>query len=88
MRGYGDFQYELGKTYEENDKEIKTCRSGFHFYLNLDDVMNYSHYTLNSFTTRYFKVKGLVRKSDLEKYGTKVQTTFSSIYGWGSSNQL
>lgn len=83
MCGRNDFQYEIGKIYEENDKEIEVCRSGFHFCLKLDDVMKYYHYTLNSFTTRYFKVKGLVRKSDLKKYGTKVQTTFSSTYGWG-----
>ena len=80
MCGYNDFQYELGKTYEENDKEIKTCRSGFHFCLNLDDVMNYCHYGKDSFTTRYFKVKGLVRKSNLKEYGTKVKVTYSSLY--------
>ena len=71
MRGYGNFQYELGKTYEENDKEIIACHSGFHFCLNLDDVMEYYHYMSNSFTNRYFKVKALVRKSDYEKYGTE-----------------
>ena len=70
MRGYGNFQYELGKTYEENDKEIIACHSGFHFCLNLDDVMEYYHYMNNSFTNRYFKVKALVRKSDYEKYRT------------------
>ena len=70
MRGYGNFQYELGKTYEENDKEIIACRSGFHLCLNLDDVMEYYHYMSNSFTNRYFKVKALVRKSDYEKYRT------------------
>lgn len=80
MCGRGDFQYELGKTYEENDKEIEACRSGFHFCLSLDDVMKYYHYTANSFTTRYFKVKGLVRKSDLAKYGTKGQTILSFTY--------
>lgn len=80
MCGHGDFQYELGKTYEENDKEIKACHSGFHFCLSLDDVMKYYPYYSNSFTTRYFKVKGLVRKSDLENYGTKVPTV-SYIYG-------
>lgn len=71
MRGYGNFQYELGKTYEENDKEIIACRSGFHLCLNLDDVMHYYGYMSNSFTNRYFKVRALVRKSDYEKYGTK-----------------
>lgn len=70
MRGYGNFQYELGKTYEENDKEIIACHSGFHLCLNLDDVMKYYHYMNNSFTNRYFKVKALVRKSDYENYGT------------------
>lgn len=82
MCGRGDFQYEIGKTYEENDKEIEACRSGFHFCLSLDDVMNYYPYQADSFTTRYFKVKGLVRKSDLEKYGTETQVTFSYTYGW------
>lgn len=85
MCGRNNFQYELRKTYEENDKEIKTCHSGFHFCLKLDDVMNYYHYTLNSFTTRYFKVKGLVRKSDLENYGTKVSTV-SYVYGLKTSS--
>lgn len=73
MRGRGNFQYELGKTYEkeENDKEIIVCHSGFHFCLNLDDVMHYYDYMSNSFTNRYFKVRALVRKSDYEKYGTE-----------------
>ena len=73
MCGHGNFQYELGKTYEkeENDKEIIICHSGFHFCLNLDDVMHYYDYMSNSFTNRYFKVRALVRKSDYEKYGTE-----------------
>lgn len=79
MRGYGNFQYELGKTYEENDKEIIACYSGFHLCLNLDDVMEYYNYANNNFTNRYFKVKALVRKSDYEKYGTNNLTyTISS----------
>lgn len=35
-----DFQYEEGKTYE-NEDTIKLCEQGFHACLNLADVFNY-----------------------------------------------
>lgn len=79
MCGHGDFQYEIGKTYEENDKEIEICCSGFHFCLNLNDVMEYYNYAWNNFTNRYFKVKGLVRKSDYQEYGRKMSTRINYL---------
>lgn len=79
-RGHGNFQYELGKTYEENDKEIIVCHSGFHFCLNLDDVMKYYRYMNNSFTNRYFKIRALVRKSDYEKYATEDNSALLTMY--------
>ena len=66
MRGYGDFQFEVGKTYIK-DGLIKECDNGFHFSLNLKDAM--CHYGLCK-GNRFFKVRALVRKEDLDKYGT------------------
>ena len=66
MKGYGDFQFEVGKTYIK-DGLIETCKNGFHLSLNLEDVLY--HYGLCK-GNRFFKVRALVRKEDLDKYGT------------------
>jgi hypothetical protein len=38
-----DFQFEIGKTYEE--KEAVLCRRGFHFHENQNDLFNYYDFT-------------------------------------------
>ena len=66
MKGYDNFQFEVGKTYIK-DGLIEICKNGFHLSLNLDDVLN--HYGLCR-ENRFFKVRALVRKEDLDEYGT------------------
>lgn len=62
-----DFQYELGKQYDmSEDQTIKTCVSGFHLCLELDDVFKYYDIKDNH---RFFKVLALVRKTDKNGYG-------------------
>nr|WP_156736292.1 hypothetical protein [Mycobacterium sp. E3298] len=58
-----DFQFEIGKTYTY-EGAVRLCYSGFHFCLNLDNVFDY--YGLD-FKNRYFKVRGLVKKTDADK---------------------
>lgn len=60
-----DVQFELGKTFViENGKEIKECENGYHLCRNLKDVFQY--YDLSA-GNRYFKVRALVRISDIEE---------------------
>ena len=66
MKGYDNFQFEVGKTYIK-DGLIEICKNGFHLSLNLKDAM--CHYGLCK-GNRFFKVRALVRKEDLDKYGT------------------
>ena len=66
MKGYNNFQFEVGKTYIK-DGLIEICKNGFHLSLNLEDVLN--HYGLCR-GNRFFKVRALVRKEDLDNYGT------------------
>ena len=66
MKGYDNFQFEVGKTYIK-DGLIEICKNGFHLSLNLEDVLN--HYGLCK-GNRFFKVRALVRKKDLDEYGT------------------
>ena len=65
MQGYDEFQFELDKLYE-TEGNIEICKNGFHFCLNLEDVNGYFPWTKSS---RYFKVKALVRKKDYDSYG-------------------
>ena len=70
MTAYGGFQYELNKIYTI-EGEINSCTTlgktnGFHFSLNMDDVFKYYKLMDNN---RFFKVKGLVKQSELNKYG-------------------
>ena len=69
MKGYDNFQFEVGKTYIK-DGLIETCKNGFHLSLNLKDAM--CHYGLCK-ENRVFKVRALVRKEDLDKYGTVIE---------------
>lgn len=62
-----DYQFELGKRHDmPEDAVILECSNGFHLCLTLDDVLEYYPIRENN---RFFKVKALVRKSDVEKYG-------------------
>ena len=53
------FQYEVGQTYETDDK-IEPCKCGFHFCRNMADVMD--HYGMRS--CRYAEVEALGRVVD------------------------
>ena len=66
MKGYDSFQFEVGKTYIK-DGLIEICKNGFHLSLNLEDVLH--HYGICK-GNRFFKVRALVRKKDLDEYGT------------------
>ena len=66
MKGYDNFQFEVGKTYIK-DGLIEICKNGFHLSLNLEDVLH--HYGICK-GNRFFKVRALVRKKDLDEYGT------------------
>lgn len=69
MQCHDGFQYELGKQYDmPEDAEIKVCSSGFHLCLNLHDVTS-RYYPIGS-GNRFFRVRALVRKNDISKYGT------------------
>ena len=50
-----DFQFELGETYQiDNKMPLKLCsESGFHFCLNFEDVFNYYSWDIS----RIFKIK-------------------------------
>lgn len=66
MKGYDNFQFEVGKTYIK-DGLIEICKNGFHLSLNLEDALH--HYGICK-GNRFFKVRALVRKKDLDEYGT------------------
>ena len=82
MQCKNNFQYEIGKTYT-CDGKIKICDNGFHFCRDLDDAIKYISAIYNN---RFFKVKGLVRKSDYEKYGEKEVLPLDSTYYYGLPN--
>lgn len=82
-RGY---QYELGVQHDmPADEPIEECKSGFHLCLSLEDV--YSYYNIGD-NHRFFRVKALVRVSDVKKYGEADYVTFNNqkYYIGGSSN--
>jgi hypothetical protein len=63
-RGY---QFELGKRYDmPDDTKIEACEAGFHLCLKLRDVFEY--YSIGH-SHRFFKVRALVRSSDVDEYG-------------------
>ncbi len=60
------YQYELGKQYDiPDDEEVKICETGFHLCLLKKHV--YSYYDIGN-GNRFFKVKALVRKTDVDQY--------------------
>jgi hypothetical protein len=61
-----DYQYEVG-TVHKFEGDVNLCHSGFHFCRDLKDVDGY--YQFENFNNRFFKVKGLVKKTEYEKYG-------------------
>ena len=75
MQGYGGYQYELGVEYSV-DGEIKECRNGLHFSKNLKDTFSYK----DCLSHRFFKVKGLVKASDVALYGQRIHS--GSSYGF------
>lgn len=68
MRGYHGFQFKLNTTYMATGK-VALCNNGFHFCLNLEDVINYFYNWLGNEYHRYFKVRALVKQKDVESYG-------------------
>lgn len=76
MKGYDNFQFEVGKTYIK-DGLIEICKNGFHLSLNLEDVLH--HYGICK-GNRFFKVRALVRKKDLDEYGTITEVD-NFLYG-------
>ena len=62
-----DYQYEMNKQHDmPEDAEIVECHSGFHLCMRLNDVFRYYDAMYNN---RFFEVRALVRKADLENYG-------------------
>ena len=71
LQGYGGFQYEVGKTYEEND--VRLCARGFHGCEAPMDVLRY--YGLKN-GNRYFEAEldGVTdeRQNDTKRVGSKI----------------
>jgi hypothetical protein len=61
------FQYAFDCTFSMPKDDVDMCTSGFHLCKDLKDV--YKYYTISN-DRRYFKVRALVKKTDLDKYGT------------------
>lgn len=72
-----DYQYELDKTFiMPDDVKIRECSRGFHLCLKLEDVFTY--YDVKD-GNRFFKVKALVRKADLESYGKNEAIVYMGV---------
>ena len=71
LQGYGGFQYEVGKTYEEND--VRLCARGFHGCEAPMDVLR--HYGFKN-GNRYFEAEldGVTdeRNDDTKRVGSKI----------------
>lgn len=77
-----DQQYEIGKQVDlPEDQEVKECEAGYHLCLKLSDVFDY--YQIGN-GNRYFKVRALVRKSDIEKYGKSEK---HPVFAWMSTKK-
>ena len=73
---YGDFQYEIGKTYY-HEGPLELCYNGFHYCPYLNQTFRYCE--LEDPTHRYFKVKA---KSNLDQYEeAKQDVTIARIAG-------
>ena len=60
------FQYEIGATYIISDPaNVEICKNGYHLCKELTHVLNYYG---DPFNHRYFMVRAVVRKSDLDSY--------------------
>lgn len=70
------FQFDFNKEYIV-DGIVEICGNGFHFCKNLTNV--FSFYELNPHN-RFFKVKALVKKSDLEKSKDKRAVGVRNLY--------
>lgn len=85
MTAYADFQYKLNEMYSMPDNaEIKECKSGFHFCMRLDEVFRYYGIQDNH---RFFKVRALVRKKDLNVYEAYRRSP-SLHFGFNSQDKL
>ncbi len=58
---------------------VVDCENGFHFCRDLKDVFDY--YNIGD-GHRFFRVRGLVRKSDYENYGEKYKTSYITASYW------
>lgn len=86
LKGYNDFQYEIGKTYEI-DGDIDECKKGYHLCRRFKDVFFYYGITEKE-TVRYFKVSALVPKDKWEMLPDKDSDTIKIIYDnlyWSNS---
>lgn len=79
---FGDEVFEVG-TYFKLTGDISLCNYGYHFCLNLDDLILY-----RSVCTRIFKVRGLVRKKDYEQYGKYLYDTDEYFSRNGRINKI
>lgn len=70
-----DFQYDFGKVYTMDGKDVKECESGFHLCRDLDDV--FSFYGPGD-GNRFFKVRAEVKKNSLDNYDVS-----TSIFNFG-----
>ena len=78
MQCHGGFQYELGKRYDmPEDATVEACRGGYHLCLKMNDVFGY---VMVGDGNRFFRVRALVRESDLAKYGQRVINDSSNYF--------
>jgi hypothetical protein len=75
-----DFQYEIGKSFTCDEKDVLLCESGFHLCLDIEDV--FSYYKIDG-KNRYFKVRALAEKNPQRPADTTGLMYFpiSSVYG-------
>lgn len=77
MQCWNGFQYELGYQYDMgDDEEIEACCSGYHLCLNMEDVFGYVKLGNGN---RFFEVRAMVRKKDLDKYGTYMNSRYYGL---------
>ena len=71
---HGDEVFEIGVSFKLTE-EISICKYGYHFCLNLEDLISY-----RGVCTRFFKVQALVKKKDYEKYGQTYRKKYSDEF--------
>lgn len=80
VRGYRDFQFEIGKVYSLPDgEEPDVCSKGFHFCPRAEYVRNFYHYG------RLFRVRALIKKSEWMKAEEWVREHPNGYSDWGYS---